>query len=187
LSEKALLAIEDAWRRLLTPDAVVIPRAASARGYLIGGPIIEQHLFAASWEGLDLSAFNLLAPVKLGLHLDRVPHEALSDDFEIFGFDLARPPFPAQRRVIEVAATKAGRCVGVGQWIRLDLDDTVRYENRPSADAGANGWMHVVYRFAHPLDLQLGQTVRLLAGHNRAEIVVALAPDAAAGRAQDAG
>ncbi len=66
LSEGVLTTIEDAHRRLLAPDAVVIPRRAAAMGYLVGGQILEEHLFAGRWRDLDLSAFDLLAPVKLG-------------------------------------------------------------------------------------------------------------------------
>jgi type II protein arginine methyltransferase len=142
-------------------------------GYLVGGPIVEHHLFAAPWDGLDLSGFDVLAPQKLGLHLDRLPHEVLSADFEILGFDLMRPPFPAERRRMTVEATAAGRCVGVAQWLRLDLDEALTYENRPSNDAGANGWMHVLYRFTQPVDVAPGDQVGLIVGHNRTEIVVA--------------
>ncbi|HET6972045.1 MAG TPA: tetratricopeptide repeat protein [Phenylobacterium sp.] len=175
LSERVLPTVEDAHSRLLAPDAVIVPRRAAAVGYLLGGPIVERHLFAAPWGDLDLSGFNVLAPFKLGLHLDRLPHEALSADFDIFSFDLTRPPFPAERRQIEVEATAAGRCVGVAQWLRLDLDETLTYENRPSAGAGANGWMHVMYRFARPVEVAAGDRLSLIVSHNRTEIVVALA------------
>lgn len=174
LSERVLPTVEDAHRRLLTTDAVVLPRRAAAMGYLIGGAIVEHHLFAAGWKGLDLSAFDVLAPFKLGLHLDRLPHEVLSADFEILGFDLTQPPYPAERRQMEVRATAAGRCVGVAQWIRLELDEVETYENHPSTEAGVNGWMHVVYRFARPIEVAPGDRVPLIVGHNRTEIVVAL-------------
>jgi len=177
LSEHVLPTVEDAHLRLLAPGAEVIPRRAAAVGYLIGGRIVEEHLFAAGWGDLDLSAFDVLAPYKLGLHLDRVPHEVLSGDFEILGFDLMRPPFPPERRLLDVEATARGRCVGVAQWIRLDLDATLTYENRPSASAGANGWMHVIYRFGRPVDLEPGDRLRLIVSHNRAEIVVGLAAE----------
>ncbi len=176
LSEQVLPTVEDAHRRLLAPGAAIIPRRAAARGYLIGGPVIEQHLFAARHTGFDLSGFDDLAPVKLGLHLDRLPHTVLSDDFEIFGFDLTKPPFPPEQRRFEVIATAAGRCVGAAQWLQLDLDDVSRYENRPTTEAGANGWMHVVHRFAQPIDVKPGDRIVLAAAHNRSELVVAAIP-----------
>ncbi|HEY1928556.1 MAG TPA: hypothetical protein VGG92_13900 [Caulobacteraceae bacterium] len=183
LSEGVLPTVEDAHRRLLALDAVVIPRRAAAVGYLIGGHLIEEHLFAGHWKGLDLSAFDLLAPNKLGLHLDRVPHAILSDDFEIFGFDLKGRQFPPERRRQTVRATGTGRCVGVAQWIRLEMDEVSVYENRPSSSAGSNGWMHVVYRFARAIEVSPGDSLVLVFSHNRANIAVGLG-DAAVSRAE---
>jgi tetratricopeptide (TPR) repeat protein len=174
ISEGVLPTVEDAHRRLLEPDAVVIPRRAGAVGYLIGGAMLEQHLFAGTETGFDLSAFDMLAPGKLGMHLDRTPHQALSADFEIFGFDLKQRHFPPERRRFEIEATAAGRCIGVAQWIRLDLDADTVYENRPTPDAGPNGWMHVIYRFARPLTVAAGDRVPLVAGHNRISLTIGL-------------
>jgi tetratricopeptide (TPR) repeat protein len=176
VSESVLPTIEHARQHLLSADAVIIPHRAAAIGYLVGGPVIEAQLYASSGAGFDLSPFDLFAPVKLGLHLDRVPHQVLSDDFEIFAFDLTRDHFPPERRPLGVTATAAGRCVGVAQWLRLELDARTTYENRPHAESGANGWMHVVYRFQRPVDVEAGQTVRLVCGHNRTSMTVAVAP-----------
>ena len=175
LSESVLVTLEHARRHLLTPDAAVIPRRAEAHGYLVAGEAIEAHLFAPRHAGFDLSPFDLFAPSKVGLHLDRLRHEVLSDDFEIFAFDLTQTSFTAERRALTVTATRPGRCVGVAQWLRLDLDAETTYENRPTAEAGANGWMHVLYRFAAPVELKAGDEVRLLASHNRTAMTVALA------------
>lgn len=179
LSELVLPTIEDARRRLLTPEAEIIPRRATALGYLVGGDTIEAQVCAPSSAGFDLSPFDRFAPAKLGLHLDRVPHQVMSDDFEIFPFDLTRSNFPAERRALAVTATAAGRCVGVAQWLRLDLDAHTQYENRPTPEAGANGWMHVLYRFRRPLDLTAGQAVQLIVSHNRTAMTVDLAPASA--------
>lgn len=175
LSESVLPTVEHARRHLLVPGAPVIPCAASAHGYLVGGEAIEAHLFAPRTTGFDLSPFDAFAPSKVGLHLDRIRHDVLSDDFEIFAFDLMQAAFPAERRELVVTATRAGRCVGVAQWLKLKLDAEATYENRPARDAGANGWMHVLYRFSRPLDLEAGDHVRLIAGHSRTAMTVALA------------
>jgi hypothetical protein len=175
LSESVLPTVEHARQHLLTPDAPVIPRRAAALGYLVGGGAIEAHFFAPKYAGFDLSGFDYFAPSKVGLHLDRLRHEVMSEDFEIFAFDLMQSHFPAERRVFSVRASRPGRCVGVAQWLRLELDAETTYENRPKADAGANGWMHVLYRFREPLDLSLGEEVRLIASHSRTAMTVALA------------
>ena len=175
LSEAVLPTIEHARRHLLTPDAIVIPRAASAHGYLVGGEAVEAQVFAPQTSGFDLSDFDLFAPSKVGLHLDRIRHEALSEDFEIFAFDLTQASFPAERRELTVTAARPGRCVGVAQWLRLNLDAETTYENRPTGEAGPNGWMHVLYRFAAPVELEIGDEVRLVVSHNRTAMTVALA------------
>ena len=177
LSEHVLPTVDDARRRLLTPDAIIVPKRAAAWAYLVGGEIVEQHLFAARAEQFDLSPFDLFAPSKVGIHLDRVPHEVLSGDFELFGFDLAQDHVP-ERRTLDIEATAAGRCVGVAVWIRLDLDAHTVYENRPSPDAGANGWMHVIHRLAQPVEVRPGDRVRLIASHNRLDIAVGIDPQA---------
>lgn len=174
LSEAVLPTIEHARAHLLTPDAQVIPRAAAARGYLAGGAVIEGHMFASGDSGFDLSGFDVFSTGKLGLHLDRAPHDVLSDDFEIFAFDLTQRTFTPERRRLTVRATRSGRCVGVAQWLWLDMDGQTTYENRPNADAGANGWMHVLYRFDRPLWLEAGGEVTLLASHSRTAMTVAL-------------
>jgi len=177
LSEAVLPTLEHARRHLLTPDAQVIPRAAAAWGYLAGGDVIEGHLFASGASGFDLSGFDVFATGKVGLHLDRLPHDVLSEDFEIFAFDLTQAAFAAERRRLTVRATRSGRCVGVAQWLKLDMDGLTTYENRPDVQAGANGWMHVVYRFAEPLWLDAGDAVTLLASHSRTAMTVALDPE----------
>ncbi|HVY90845.1 MAG TPA: tetratricopeptide repeat protein [Hyphomonadaceae bacterium] len=174
LTESILPTIEHAREHLLTPDAVVIPRRASARGFLVGGSTLEAQAYVTQASGFDLSRFNLFGSTKFGLHLDRIEHEALSDDFEIFGFDLMQPSFPPERRPLTVTANRSGRCVGLAQWLRLDLDRETTYENRPNAGAGANGWMHIVYRFPEPLELRAGDEVRLLASHSRKDMMVTL-------------
>ncbi|MBI3512473.1 MAG: tetratricopeptide repeat protein [Proteobacteria bacterium] len=176
LSEHVLPTLEHARAHLLTPDATIIPRVASTWCYLAGGAALEAQLFVFEAAGFDTAPFNDVAPHKLGMHLDRVPHDVLSDDIALFQFDLTQPRFAPERRIIEVTARRAGRCVGVAQWLKLELDATTSYENRPRADAGANGWMHVLYRFPAPLDVVPGSVVRLLASHNRTAMTVALAP-----------
>jgi tetratricopeptide (TPR) repeat protein len=176
LSEHVLPTLEHARAHLLTPDAAIIPCAAAAHGYLVGGAALEAQFFVDQAAGFSLAPFNAMAPHKLGMHLDRVPHDVLSDDFEIFRFDLTQPRFASERRTIDVPVRQAGRCIGVAQWLRLQLDEDTSYENRPRPGAGANGWMHVLYRFREPIAVEPGTVLRLLASHNRTAMTVALAP-----------
>ena len=181
LSEAVLPTVEHAHRHLLVEGAQVIPRLAAARAYLVGGAAVEAQLYASRSTGFDLSGFDMLAPGKVGLHLDRVPHDVLSDDFELFRFDLMQTSFSADRRTLSIEATRSGRCIGIAQWLWLQLDEETTYENRPRESAGANGWMHVFYRFHEPLELVAGDRVDLLASHSRTALTVELANSGPAG------
>jgi type II protein arginine methyltransferase len=175
LSEGVLATVEHARRQLLTPDAIVIPRAASAKAYLIGGAEIEGMLFAESSHGFDLSPFNDFAPPILAASVNNVPHDILSDDLELASFDLRAGEFPMESRLVDVAVTKTGIAAGLVQWIHLDLDGYVDYENRPSSAPHAEShWTQIIHRFPHPLRVAAGNTLHLRFRHDRQQMLVDL-------------
>ena len=88
ITEGVLPTVEHAHEYLLTPNATIIPQAASVMGYLAGGPMLEGMLFVDKIAGFDLSSFNDFAPPMLAATLDQLPHRALSDDVELMRFDL---------------------------------------------------------------------------------------------------
>ena len=174
LNEGVLPTLEHAHEHLLLPGAAVIPAAASAMGYLAGGDMLRQKLFVDRAAGLDLGLFNDFAPPKVGLYLDREPHEILSEDMELIRFDLTQRRFPMGGRRVTIKATKQGVAVGIAQWLMLELDAETRYANRPSPDAGSNGWTHILYRFPHPVTVKAGDFIRLVVRHDRAQISIDL-------------
>jgi type II protein arginine methyltransferase len=179
LNEHVIPTVADAHARLLKPGATVIPNAARARVYLAGGAALEGHLFVDRAVGFTLAPFNDFAQPRTGLDTHLVPHEVLSEDVEIFRFDLTRPLPHADKRVIEVTASRAGRCFGVVQWLRLDLIEGVSYENRPSRGTTCDGWGHMLYRFSAPIELKAGDRVRLLAQHNGHSLLISNLPASA--------
>ena len=171
LSEGILPTLEHAHRELLTPDAVVIPRIASARACLAGGPAIEAMLFAGRSNGFDLSPFDAFAPPRLAVCMNNVAHDVLSDDFELFSFDLRARLFGMGSCTLSVPVRQSGVAAAVVQWIRLELDETSRYENRPASGPEAEmHWTHILYRFPRPLPVRQGEMVHLQIGHNREKI-----------------
>jgi Flp pilus assembly protein TadD len=179
LNEHVIPTIEDAHARLLKPGATVIPAAAHARVHLAGGAALESHLFVDRAAGFTLAPFNDFAQPRMGLDTHHLPHEVLSGDVEVFRFDFTRPLPHADKHVIEVAATRRGRCFGVVQWLRLDLVEGVSYENRPSSGTTSDGWGHMLYRFSEPIELEEGDRVRLLAQHNGHSLLISNLPAAA--------
>lgn len=175
IGEGVLATMEHAHAELLAPGGTVIPRAASARGYLIGGRSLRDKLYVDEAAGFNLAPFTAFAPAKVGLCLDYEPHEILSDDVELLRFDLTQASFPASFVPVSIKATAAGECVGVAQWLKLDLDFDTSYENRPSPAAHGATWVHIVYRFAAPTAVKPGDVVKVIVRHDRQQISVDLA------------
>lgn len=174
IDEGILPTIEDAHQRLLVPGATIIPVAASAMGFLVGGGVLQDMLFVDRIKGFDLNSFNEFAPPRLVVPLDGVPHDVLSDDVELLRFDLRSQFFPMAGRECTMLVTKPGLCIGVAQWIQLELDAETTYRNRPLPGGHNTHWPNIVYRFPKPLTVKLGDVVRLIARHDRAEINVDL-------------
>jgi type II protein arginine methyltransferase len=175
IDEGVLPTVEDACARLLAPGATIIPAAASAHAYLAGGAVLRGMLFVETVNGFDLAPFNDFAPPSIGVGLDGVAHEILSEDFELMRFDLAARQFPMTSRRIAIRATASGTAAGLAQWIRLELDAETRYENRPSPEAGFNGhWTHVVYRFPRLVRVDPGDVVEIEIRNDRSQLAVDL-------------
>jgi type II protein arginine methyltransferase len=175
ITEGVLPTVEHAHEYLLTPDATIIPAAASVMGYLAGGPLLEDMLFVGKIAGFDLSAFNDFAPHMLDAALGNLPHQVLSDDIELMRFDLKEKRFPAGGVHLGLKATHHGVCAGVVQWIKLELDGGTKYENRPSAEADYNGhWTQIVHRFSRLVTVKPGDVVPVLFRHDRTQIGIDL-------------
>src|SRR6266566_5693888 len=175
MGEGIFPTLEHAHQHLLTPDAAVIPAAGSVMGYLAGGDALKAMLFADRIEDFNLTPFNDFAPPVLASSLDGVPHEALSDDLELLRFDFREKSFPMAKRPMRVTATKPGLCVGVAQWIRIELDRETSYDNRPAPNAEHNGhWTHLLHRFPKLLRLQAGDVVAMEVCHNRSQVNIDL-------------
>lgn len=175
IGEGILPTVEHAHQQLLSPDAVVVPAAASAMGYLIGGPVIEKLLFTRVSNGFDLSLFNDFAPPMLPVTLEAFPHEVLSADTELLRFDLNAKLFPMGNRPLNIMATQHGVCAGVAQWIRLELDSSTRYENRPQLGGNGSGhWPQLLYRFPRLIRVKPGDVLKVNIRHDRKQISVDL-------------
>lgn len=174
LDEGVLPALEDAHRRLLTQDATVIPMAASAMGFLIGGDSIGAMLRAGRIKGFEFLSFNAFAPPRLVIPLDGAAYQRQSADFELLRFDLRDREFPMLGRQVQMPVTSSGICHGVALWIQLDLDSQTRYSNRPGSGVGSH-WPNIIYRFVQPVRVAAGDMLQVFVRHDRAEISISLA------------
>ncbi|MBI5558349.1 MAG: tetratricopeptide repeat protein [Deltaproteobacteria bacterium] len=169
LGEGVLSSIEDAKRRLLKPEAPIIPARGSIQFALFGGDDIEKNIRVGQVHGFDLSRFNAIVPRKQYISRNDLNIDLLSDDSMAFFFDFAGTDlFPLSgRKIIEVVVRQAGRCCGIIQWLRLEMDDTVVFENHPSLKNPSSSWQHCAYVFPSAIDVLPGQVAVIAAAHNR--------------------
>ncbi len=168
LSEGVLPSTEDAHARLIKPGAKIIPRAASTMIALAGGEQLRRMVLVDNAAGFDVAAFNEFMPERFMFDGQRFKFDWLSEPVAALNFDFRQTRFPAYQHVVEAKVTKSGLCLGVVQWLRIDLDETTRFENHPDTPPELpSGWMHSLYTFAPPVQLTAGQTVRIVAGHSR--------------------
>lgn len=172
LAEHALPTVEDARARLLKPGAPVIPLGAVARGYLVGGLPLYELLFVGVSAGFDLSGFNEFAPPHVGMHIDAIPHDVLSDDTDLLGFDLRATSFPAGGNEVTFTAIRPGRVVAVAQWLHLDFGEGAFYNNRPRGQYWSSGWTHILYRLPRPVQVSPGDRLQFQVTHDRANLEV---------------
>ena len=175
LAEDVIPTIEDAKRRLLEPGARIIPAQVAVRGRLVGGEELFRSLSVETVSGFDLSPFNEFMPAKYVIDHPDLNYLSLSDDFDVFYFDFNNQnAFPAETIKIQVTASGSGPCLGVLQWIRLQFDQDLIYENRPGPTHPSSHWQPVLYTFPEPVNLSEGQMVILKAAHNRQHVQVGL-------------
>jgi tetratricopeptide (TPR) repeat protein len=169
LGEGVLDSIEDAKRRLLHPGSRIIPARGAIRCALFGGEAIAKNIRVGQVCGFDLSAFNSLVPGKQYLSRADLDLELLSEPQDAFAFDFAGSDhFPRHdRHTMAITVQTAGRCCGLIQWLRLEMDDTVVFENHPAHPTAASGWQHCLFVLPQPVEVTPGQVLRITAAHNR--------------------
>lgn len=168
ISEHVLPAIEDAKRRLLKPGARILPAVASIMVALVGGEELGKYVYVKDSFGFDLRNFNAITPRKIPLYGDDLNPRLLSDDIEAFRFDfMNESSFPPQSKTLEVMSKDEGLCYGVMQWIRMEFDEKVAFENHPSLNKSVSNWQRTVFRFDEPIYLKPGLLVSVSAAHDR--------------------
>ncbi|QAY76392.1 50S ribosomal protein L11 methyltransferase [Sphingosinicella sp. BN140058] len=171
LTEKVLDTFEDAHRRLLAPDAIVIPRAASAMGCLVASDNLADYAFVGDVSGFDLSAFTDFAPQRLPIHGTMTAWERLSDDLELVRLDLTRKKHDATLARLPITVTKSGRAIGIVQWMHIDLWPGVTFDNHPDRYSDG-GWLQVLHSFPKPIDVTAGETIDIAVGHDRITLIL---------------
>jgi type III protein arginine methyltransferase len=170
LSEDIIPTIEDAKARLLKPGGIVIPAGGSLIAALVQSDELAHLTRVTQVEGLSFDSFNAFSPVLMNMDTPDIALNWLSEPTKVFSFDFQNADeFPAQQSQASVQVTTDGLCQGVVQWMQLQLDDTITYENPPGGPAAVRTkhWTPLFYPFPMPIQVKQGQTVILRTGHDR--------------------
>ena len=168
LSEDVLPSLEDAKQRLISKNAKIIPEYGSIMFSLFGGDDIGKNIYTEKFENIKLKEFNTIIPKKLILHRQDLKIDLLSNSVEAFRFDFVnKNDFPPEEKKIEIEAIKKGRCYGIVQWIKLEMDNGLKHENHPANSTNASGWQKILYIFDDPIELSTGKKITISAKHDR--------------------
>lgn len=174
LAENVVETVAHARAHLVKPGARMIPRAVSVMAALVGGADLASAVSVDRAAGFDLSLFNAFSPSVISILMDSSRYELLSDDWEVFRFDLTGT-IPARDAVTHaLPIRRPGTCVGVLQWIRLYLDDETVFENRPTPARQVSGWRHMLFTAPRLVAVAPGQTATVEARHARSSIAFML-------------
>lgn len=171
LTEHVIDTFEDAHARLLKPDAIVIPRAASAIGCLVESQVLADYVFVDQVSGFDISRFGALASPKLPIHGTMTDWKRLSDDVELVHIDLTRTQHQSDLHLLQINVLEDGIATGIVQWMHVDLAEGVSFDNHPDGYTDG-GWLQVLHNFPEPVAVRAGDVLNVAVGHDRVTLIV---------------
>jgi len=168
LGEGVFQSIEDAKKRLLTENAKLIPEYGNIMIALFGGDEIGKNVYAEKYQNIKFKKFNKIVQRKHFLSRQDLKIIYMSQPVEAFHFDFIKTKyFNKENKKIEIEVTNNGKCYGVIQWIKLGMQDGLKFENNPRIKNIAVGWQPVLYLFDEPIELKIGKKVSLICKHDR--------------------
>jgi tetratricopeptide (TPR) repeat protein len=152
----------DAKTRLLKKNGTMIPRSGDIRISLLGNnPEVSDSVSVGIIQGFDFSEFNSISPHKFNLNLKEKPI-LLSNPEEAFSINFyEETKLATQEKVIQLRANKDGLCLGVIQWLRVQLYKDIEYENSPGEKS--SHWPTPAYIFDKPIAVKVGDVLEIRA------------------------
>lgn len=157
----ALPAVDDARRRLIKPNAPIIPARCEIRVALLEN-LAAADASMGEIDGFDMTPFNKHRPALFTL--DPASTRRASDAATIFDVDFrATGPVEPETRAVTVRAT-GGRVDGIAQWLRFRITDDIVYDTGEDAGVRAFGTM---FHATDPFEAVPGQSVTIGGAHDR--------------------
>jgi SAM-dependent methyltransferase len=179
LGEHVLEVTKDAVRRLLTPDARLIPQMLRVFGIPVSLPewIVSQFEFSEAglaewreWYGIDFRRLAEAAPrgtTRLAYKSSRRVREweRVAPPVELLNVALKTNQDLAFARTREFEVVRGGRLDAVVLYFDLGLTDAVSFSTDPEHAAETNSWPHTVVLLGEPLTVEAGETVAMTLRH----------------------
>ena len=162
VGEGVQATIVDANKRLLAKNGKMLPESGDIRIALIGdSEEIREKIYLKEINGFDLSKFNSITGNKFLLKLKNKPN-LLSKTEVAFKFDLYGLKIPSKKEtILSLKANRSGLCLGIIQWLGIQLFKNVKYENKPGETP--SHWSTPIYRFDEPVYVSKGQEIKIKA------------------------
>ena len=165
VGEGVLPAIEQAARRLIRPDAQIIPARGIVRVALAEDRDSHRQQIGMV-DGFDLSRFNRLAGPCYRISVGNERLTLRSNPGDLFCFDFqSGGPFPEATAAVPLSAS-GGIVNGIAQWIRLAMDEDGWYENRPTVGT-SSAWDVLFYPLQRPIEMAAGDKLTVCGAHDR--------------------
>ena len=170
--ERVIEVTADARRRLLKPDARMIPRHVNVFALPVAVPdrMIRRYLFTQerletwrSWYGMDFGALARSTPSSFSFSVNpwKLRGRALTDPVLVAAADLQTEKSSVITADCNFTATASGRLNGVMIYFDLDLAPGVRLSTHPDRVDQTFHWKHPVWALPEPLILEPGARYRL--------------------------
>ena len=154
--------ILDANTRLLKKDGRMIPESGDIRIALVGNnaEVLDAVLVSGS-QGFDLSEFNSITQRQFSLKLKEKP-KLLSNPEDAFSINLYdKNEIVKEEKIIKLQANQSGLCLGLIQWLRVQIYKDIQYENNPGEIF--SHWPTPIYMFDNPVEIEAGQILEIRA------------------------
>jgi type II protein arginine methyltransferase len=159
----ALPTVEQAVRRLVRPNARVIPAKGTIR-IALAEDRKAQNKQMSFVEGFDLSPFNRLARPCYQISYEKARAVLRSEPADLFRFDFqSGGPFPEARATV-VLSTSGGPVNGIAQWVYLEIDGEIQHEFPVEKNSALGATFYPLMR---PIEMASGDTLTVCGSHDR--------------------
>ena len=162
VGEGVCSSILDANNRLLAENGRMIPESGSIMIALLGeNTEITNEVRVGNINGFDLSKFNSVTSNRFTLRLNEKPKFLSNAEvaFKLNLYDLQKTS--NKELILTLIAKEGGICIGVIQWMKIQLFNDIEHENKPGQTK--SHWPTPVYRFDNPVELIAGQELKIKA------------------------